>query len=401
MTDAACNGVRPRKKSVGVIDRFIPDDRTPQLSPRMSPDNTASMSAFNKLLYSSLIEKIHPDSLYISSTPTKSIQARPGTPASLEFLRRCRRPLKVLQIDEVPSDFYVHPVDWSARNSIAFAQTKGIVLLSPVSSASSNHLEDIAHPTSLAFDDSGDRLMIGNANGYLFEADVETDQIVRAECVTDGFLCVIRTANKGTVIGDHSGSITVIDTRMQKEAIKTHAHRMEICNIVLSPNRELLASGGNDFAVKIWDHRNLERPVSKYTDHNAAVRAIAWSPLNPSLIATGGGSNDRSLRLWSTDTGQLVSAVATGSQVCNLYWNAKRHVILSTHGFSQNTICLWKGSDASNITCFKIHTNRVLYMAASPNNEQVLTAAPKDHCYIWNMFASDAQLSERTMFSLR
>ena len=113
------------KKTKRSADRFVQDTR---VSPRAPPENSAS--SFNRLLYSSLIEKVHPDTSYLSETPIKSIQPRPGTSQSLDFLRRCRRPFKVIQIDEVPSDFYVHPVDWSSRNMIAFARTKGVVMIS-------------------------------------------------------------------------------------------------------------------------------------------------------------------------------------------------------------------------------------------------------------------------------
>jgi len=42
----------------------------------------------------------------------------------------------------------------------------------------------------------------------------------------------------------------------------------------------------------IWDIQN-PTPLAKFSDHQAAVKAIAWSPHQHSLLASGGGTADR------------------------------------------------------------------------------------------------------------
>ena len=43
-------------------------------------------------------------------------------------------------------------------------------------------------------------------------------------------------------------------------------------------------------------------PLMKFTDHTAAVKAIAWSPHQHGLLASGGGTADRCIRFWNTHT---------------------------------------------------------------------------------------------------
>lgn len=38
-----------------------------------------------------------------------------------------------------------------------------------------------------------------------------------------------------------------------------------------------LASGGNDNKLLIWSAQSLSKPEKVFNDHNAAVKAIAWS----------------------------------------------------------------------------------------------------------------------------
>ena len=60
---------------------------------------------------------------------------------------------------------------------------------------------------------------------------------------------------------------------------------------------------------------NPPPPLSRYTEHVAAVKAIAWSPHQHGLLASGGGTADQYIRFWNTLTGQPLQAVHTGSQV--------------------------------------------------------------------------------------
>jgi cell division cycle 20-like protein 1 (cofactor of APC complex) len=91
-----------------------------------------------------------------------------------------------------------------------------------------------------------------------------------------------------------------------------------------------LASGGNDNHLLVWDARS-ESPLFRFLDHEAAVKAIAWSPhqvrapfrhahvkANGSqrgLLVSGGGTADRAIRFWNTLTGSSLCKIDTGSQV--------------------------------------------------------------------------------------
>jgi cell division cycle 20-like protein 1, cofactor of APC complex len=61
--------------------------------------------------------------------------------------------------------------------------------------------------------------------------------------------------------------------------------------------------------------------MAKFAEHSAAVKALAWSPHQHGLLASGGGTADRCIRFWNTLTCSAVRSVDTGSQVCNLMWS--------------------------------------------------------------------------------
>ena len=68
-------------------------------------------------------------------------------------------------------------------------------------------------------------------------------------------------------------------------------HTQEVCGLKWSFDGSQLASGGNDNKLMIWN-LSSSQPVASFSEHQAAVKAIAWSPNQRGLLATGGGTAD-------------------------------------------------------------------------------------------------------------
>ena len=71
-----------------------------------------------------------------------------------------------------------------------------------------------------------------------------------------------------------------------------------------------------------------------------------------------------------------------GSQVCNLVWSKNVNELVSTHGYSQNQIVVWKYPSMNKITTLVGHNTRVLYLAQSPDGQTVVTGAGKSSQHI-------------------
>ncbi|KAJ5101644.1 hypothetical protein NUU61_003866 [Penicillium alfredii] len=69
--------------------------------------------------------------------------------------------------------------------------------------------------------------------------------------------------------------------------------------------------------------------------HAAAVKAIAFAPWQPSLLATGGGSNDRAIHFYHTRTGACLARINVFAQVTSLIWSQTRREIAATFGYAQ------------------------------------------------------------------
>lgn len=78
--------------------------------------------------------------------------------------------------------------------------------------------------------------------------------------------------------------------------MKLEGHRGEVCGLKHDPCG--LASGSNDNLAMIWDI-TAGKVKHQLQGHKAAVKALAWCPWQRNLLATGGGSSDKTMRFWN------------------------------------------------------------------------------------------------------
>ena len=52
-------------------------------------------------------------------------------------------------------------------------------------------------------------------------------------------------------------------------------------------------------------------------EHQAAVKAVAWCPWQSGILATGGGTADKTIKIWNINSGTMIKSIDTKSQVIN------------------------------------------------------------------------------------
>ena len=132
----------------------------------------------------------------------------------------------------------------------------------------------------------------------------------------------------------------------------------------------------------------MQAEVTRFSQHQAAVKAIGWSPHQHNILASGGGTADRCIRFWNIQTLQMQECIDTGSQVCNLTFSKNVNELVSTHGYSLNQIMVWKYPSMQKVATLTGHTYRVLYLAMSPCGQNIVTGAGDETLRFWNVFPS-------------
>lgn len=330
----------------------------------------------------------------------------------------CKTPYRVLDAPELADDFYLNLVDWSSTNVLGVGLGSCVYLWTAHNAAVSK-LCDLAETndtiSSVSWVQRGTTLAVGTLAGRMHIYDANTLQLQRtyqqAHTQRIGALAwnahILSSGSRDRMV--HHRDVREATTRPFKRCT---GHRQEVCGLKWSgdggPSSANLASGGNDNKVCIWDLRGSRRgastsaaaiageegpgdaPLWKFHEHTAAVKALAWDPHVSGVLATGGGTQDKHIRFWNVINGSMLSELDTGSQVCNLIWSLTSHELVSTHGFSsttaQNQICIWKYPTLNMVASLTGHTNRVLYLAMSPDGETIVTGAGDETLRFWNAF---------------
>lgn len=304
-------------------------------------------------------------------------------------------PSRILDAPDLLDDYYLNLLHWNDKNILAVALSQTVYLWN-AGSGDIQELCTLDDGTSEAYissvkwvQEGGQHVAIGTSTGKTQLWDVHAGKQLRSMDGHSERVGAMSWNKHVLTTGSRDSTIINHDVRIARHAIGTMcSHTQEVCGLEWSPDGTTLASGGNDNMLCLWDAQTShdQSPRFQKGEHQAAVKALAWSPHDRNLLATGGGTADRTIKFWNTGTGSLLNSIDTGSQVCALQWNRHEREILSSHGFAQNQLCLWKYPTMAKVKELKGHTARVLHMAQSPDGCTVVSAAADETLRFWNVF---------------
>ncbi|KAM7223440.1 WD40-repeat-containing domain protein [Rhypophila decipiens] len=383
--------------------------QTPPSAPPSSLPTSLTPSTPHKNLFSYMSPR-HQSSIAGHPTPSRTPQSRHGpsmdtrselyslSPVRLgsqQMLLSPRRqpravskvPYKVLDAPELADDFYLNLVDWGSANVLGVGLGSSVYMWNAQTSRVNKlcTLEDDT-VTSVSWIQKGTHLAIGTGKGLVQIWDAERQRRLRTMTGHTGRVGSLAWNTHILTSGSRDRIIYHRDVRAPDQWLKKLVgHKQEVCGLKWNCEDGQLASGGNDNKLMVWDKLS-DTPLWKFSDHTAAVKAIAWSPHQRGLLASGGGTADRRIIFHDTVRGTVVNEIDTGSQVCNLAWSKNSNEIVSTHGYSQNQIVVWKYPSMTQVASLTGHTYRVLYLAMSPDGRVVVTGAGDETLRFWNVF---------------
>lgn len=297
-------------------------------------------------------------------------------------------PYKVLDAPELQDDFYLNLVDWGAGNKLAVGLNASVYIWGAATGTVTKLCEMSTDDpvTSVSWIQRGSHVAIGTSKGLVQIWDAESLKKTRTMTGHTSRVGALAWNDSILTSGARDRLIYHRDVRVPEHHIqKLVGHRQEICGLKWNQECNQLASGGNDNKLMVWDGLS-DKPLHKFSEHTAAVKAIAWSPHQHGILGSGGGTQDRTIKFWNTLTGRQISEIDTGSQVCNLVWSTNSNELVSTHGYSENQIVVWKYPTMSQVASLTGHTYRVLYLSMSPDGQNIVTGAGDETLRFWSVF---------------
>lgn len=308
-------------------------------------------------------------------------------------------PERVLDAPGLVDDFYLNLLAWSLTNLLAIG-LEDTVYVWNASTGSVGLLCELPNKTmvtSLKWSEDGSYISIGKDDGFIEIWDIETNTKLRTLNCGNHLTRIASQAWSQHILtsGSRIGNLYHSDVRVPQHYSQKFedVHLAEICGIEYKSDGQQFSTGGNDNLVCIWDVRQAntnKQPLFTKRTHKAAVKSLLYCPYQNNILATGGGSSDKTINFWNTSTGVRVNSIETESQISSLNWGYSSGTgieVVATHGFPNNNISLFNYptlQKTGEIT--QAHDTRILSGCLSPDSLTLATVAGDENLKFWSIF---------------
>lgn len=149
--------------------------------------------------------------------------------------------------------------------------------------------------------------------------------------------------------------------------LKLCGHRAAVRAVALRRDGELAATGSEDRTVRLWSTADgLE--VHRLDGHTGWVSAVAFDPRGDRLAS---GSHDRSAIVWDASSGERLAKVKETDAVLSLAWTADGGRLAL--GLQSRKVRIWEPHDAADRTFWEL-CGPVLAVSFSPDSQWLAAA---------------------------
>ena len=261
--------------------------------------------------------------------------------------------------------------------------------------------------TALAFSEDNTTLMSLNAFGSIIHWDIDTSKrLANKGRAVDSYETVTTSQDGSTfAVGHKNGRIRLLDavTGRQRTSFRGHANFWKSLKAILgwddehpqeqklralafSPDRKIIASGGEDETVQLW---NIEKR-SKYAtfrEHKEWITAIAFSADGETVAS---GDAGKVIKLWDVGARRKRVTLMKHTSSINALTFAPEGTPLYggclASGSADGTIRFWNPETGQELVTFTAgHTEWVKAVAFTEDGTTLASAAFNGTVEVWNL----------------
>ncbi|KAG8753330.1 hypothetical protein FRC11_007520, partial [Ceratobasidium sp. 423] len=158
-------------------------------------------------------------------------------------------------------------------------------------------------------------------------------------------------------------------------------HSGSIRSIALSGDGTRMISGSNDNTLRLWDTQTGDGIGNPYVGHSGCVNSVAFSPDGTCIVS---GSNDKTLKCWDTTTGAVINVHQHG-YIVNTVVFAPSGALVAL-GSNDRKAYLWDLAGWKVIgNAFAGHSHHVLSVSFSPDGGCLASASADKTIILWDV----------------
>ena len=232
---------------------------------------------------------------------------------------------------------------------------------------------------AVAFTEDGRRLVTVGADGTLKVWEIANGAEIRAIPLGDSSITALAVSNGRALTGHDDGTLQLWDFVNGQKLGQFSRNQASVWSVAFmdEPNRFL--ASGHDWVISVWDARAAHSPIIAIEAHESAVQSVAYSPTG--VLASGGA--DRLVKLWDASSGELLRT-----------YRGHRDFV-SAVGFSPDGKYLASGSHDGEVRVWLTSTRRlyrvlthsageIRSLSFSPTGDLLAAASNDGRIRIWN-----------------
>jgi WD40 repeat protein len=219
--------------------------------------------------------------------------------------------------------------------------------------------------------------------------DVQSGQCLKVLSGHTNWVHAVCFSPDGTLLASGSVDLSVRFWSLHKGHIHAfcmkvlQGHRSGLWTVSFSPKERsssyyILASGGYDAAVRLWDSSG--KCLRTLQGHTSWVRSVCFSPEGNTLAS---GSFDRSIRLWDTQSGRCLKVFqGHTSGIRSVCFSPDGQQLVSA-GFDLS-VRLWNVQTSQCLKVLQDHSSWVYSVSFSPDGQWIASAGDDASVRLWN-----------------
>ena len=196
--------------------------------------------------------------------------------------------------------------------------------------------------TRVAFSPNGNQLTFGCSDGTVGLCDFQKKQVVKLaghdSCVV--YDVTFSPDSRYVLSAGEDKQVNVWDSDSHQLLQTFSEHKNELRRVRVSPDGTTVASGGKGYDAMLW--RFQDGKVLQRLDEVDNTWALAFG-CNGALLATGGGTFDKLIRLWRVLDGKLLHATTDGNAdlMTSLCFTPDGRALVSGSGQQDPKVRVW------------------------------------------------------------
>lgn len=228
---------------------------------------------------------------------------------------------------------------------------------------------------SVAFSPDGRSLISGSEDNTIKLWDVKTGKVQKTLKGEDFWVNSVTFSPDRRTFASEGDKIKLWDITTDKPLFNLDGVRV----VAFSPDGRMLASGGLNNSIKLWD-MNTGKVLHTFKKHTNRINSIAFSP-DGSILASG--SEDHTVKLWDLKTGKGLSTLeGHGNSISSLAFCPYGRTLAS--GSSDKTIKLWELSTYDELDTLHGHDCLVKSLSFSPDGKKLASASYDNTIKVWD-----------------